>query len=72
MDFITTEMKILFESVFYATIGILILILTVLVFDKVFKLDLKKELVEDQNVAFGVLLGGLSIAIAIIIASAII
>jgi putative membrane protein len=70
MDFITTEFKILFESVFYAIIGILILITTVLSFDRMFKLDLKKELVEDQNVAFGLLVGGLSIAIAIIIAAA--
>ena len=72
MDFLTTEFKILFESVFYAIVGILILIITVISFDKIFKLNLHKELVEDQNVAFGVLFAGLSIAIAIIVAAAII
>lgn len=71
-DFLVKELIILFESLFYALVGIIILMLAVVSFDKVFKLDLHKELVEDQNIAFGILFGGLSIAIALIIAAALV
>lgn len=66
------EIYLIGSTILYAALGIIILMLSVILFDKVFKLNLHKELVEDQNIAFGILLGGVSIAIAIIIASAII
>ena len=55
----------------YAIIGVLVMLGCVLVSNYVFKLDLRKELVKDQNVAFGVMLAGLFIAVAIIIAASI-
>ena len=55
----------------YAIIGVLVMLGCVLVSNYVFKLDLRKELVKDQNIAFGVMLAGLFIAVAIIIAASI-
>jgi putative membrane protein len=61
----------LFATIIYASTGVLLMIIFVVLFDKLFKLNLHQELVKDQNVAFGVLLAGVSIGISIIIAAAI-
>ncbi|MEV7972426.1 DUF350 domain-containing protein [Cellulomonas sp. NPDC089187] len=58
-------------TVAYAAIGIVILLITVVVTNKMFRLDLHRELVEEHNVAFGVLLAGVAIAIGLIIAGTI-
>jgi uncharacterized membrane protein YjfL (UPF0719 family) len=63
--------KIILSSVVYASIGMLLMIAFIAIFDKVFKLQIQKELFKDQNVAFGIVLAGVAIAIAIIIAAAI-
>ena len=63
---------IILATVLYSLFGVLLMIASIMFFDRVFKLNLHKELVEDQNVAFGVLLAGVAIAISIIIAAAII
>ncbi len=55
----------------YAIIGVLVMIGCVLLSNYVFKLDLHKELVKDQNSAVGIMLAGLFIAIAIIVAACI-
>lgn len=65
------QISTIIATIFYAVIGILIMIMFVVVFDKMFNLDLHKELIEDENVAFGILLAGVAIAIAIIVAASI-
>lgn len=55
----------------YTVIGVVIMLGCVLLSNYVFKLDLHKELVKDQNLAVGVMLAGMFIAIAIIVAASI-
>ena len=46
------------STVLYGLIGILLFILGYLALDRFVRLDLRRELVEDQNVALGVMLAG--------------
>jgi putative membrane protein len=64
--------QIIIATIFYSGMGVFLMVTSLVLIDKLFKLDLHKELVEDQNVAFGVLFAGMSIAVSIIIAAAII
>lgn len=66
---LTTEA--LLATVVYAALGILIMLLAILLVNKVFDLNIHRELVKEHNTAFGILFGCLSIAIAIIIAGTI-
>lgn len=66
------QLATIMATIIYSLIGVVVMLLGVTLFDKMFNLDLHKELVEDQNLAFGVLLGGLAIGISVIIAAAII
>lgn len=59
------------STLLYGLIGILLYVLSYFVFDRLFRLDLRRELVEDQNQALGIMLAGLFIGIALVIAAAI-
>jgi uncharacterized membrane protein YjfL (UPF0719 family) len=59
------------ETVVYGGIGIALFVVSYFIFDKVMQLDLRKELVEDQNEALGVMMAGAFIGIGIIIMAAI-
>jgi uncharacterized membrane protein YjfL (UPF0719 family) len=56
----------------YAGLGIFLMVGSILLANILFKLDLRKELIEDQNNAFAILFAGIAIAISIIIASSIV
>ena len=56
----------------YSILGLIILLAGFKVFDVFTPYKLHKELAEDQNVAIGVMVAGLFIALAIVIASAIV
>lgn len=56
----------------YSVIGVLIMIGCALLSNHIFKLNIRKEILEDQNTAFGIMVAGLFIAIAIIIAASVI
>ncbi len=56
----------------YAFIGVLLMLGCILLCNWVLKVDLRKELIHDQNPAIGTMFGGLFIAIAIIIAASIV
>lgn len=58
-------------AIVYALLGVVMFALAFMVFDKVTPGSLWKELLEDQNTALGVLMAGVAIGIAIIIAAAI-
>lgn len=68
---ITYQLQLFGLIAAYTVIGVIIMLACVFLSNYVFKLDLRKELLEDHNVAFGVMLGGLFIAIAIIVAASI-
>ena len=55
----------------YSLLGLFLMILSVYIFNAIFKLDLNKELVKDQNRAIGSMIGGLLIAVGLIIAASI-
>lgn len=63
--------ELILASVIYTFIGIVLMIVSLWIFDQAFKLNIKKELFTDHNTAFGIVLAGASIAIAIIVAAAI-
>lgn len=56
----------------YAIVGVIIMVGCAMLCNVVFKFNLKKELLDDQNQALGTMLGGLFIAIAIIVAASIV
>jgi len=58
-------------TIVYSVVGIVLLLVTLVVADTVFKLNLRHELVEDQNVAFGLVIAGVAVAIGVIIAGTI-
>ncbi|ATU05262.1 hypothetical protein BKN14_02285 [Candidatus Gracilibacteria bacterium HOT-871] len=59
-------------TVVYSIIGILIMFLFIVLAEKFTSFSIKKEIIEDENVALGVMFGCLFIAIAIIIAASIV
>ena len=62
---------VIFGSVFYAFIGVLILWGCFLVFDKVTPYRLWDELVDKKNVALASVVGSMCIAIGLIVAAAV-
>lgn len=63
------SLALVLSTLVYGAIGILMCVLGYVAFDKVAGLNLKHELVEDQNVAVGIMLAGAFIGIAIVVAS---
>lgn len=65
------ELDIIVATLFYALMGMTLMVSSVIIFDKVFKLELHKELVEEHNMAFGVLFAGVAVSMGLIIAASI-
>ena len=63
--------EVIIATVIYGVIGIILCVLGYFAFDRLARLDLKRELVEDQNVALGIMLAGVFVGIAIVVAAAI-
>ena len=59
------------STIVYSVLGIVLLVLTIVVVNYLFKLNLHRELVDEHNTAFGIMIAGLAIAIGIIIAGTI-
>ena len=58
-------------TILYAVIGVVVLWLSFIVIDKITPYDLWKEIVEEKNLALGVMVGSMFIALGLIIAAAI-
>ncbi len=56
----------------YSVVGVIIMLACVALCNMVFHVDLRKELVKDQNPAIGTMFAGLFVAIAVIIAASIV
>lgn len=63
------SLTVFLSTLLYGAIGILMCVLGYVAFDKVAGLNLRHELVEDQNTAVGIMLAGAFIGIAIVVAS---
>ena len=62
---------VLLNSLVYSVIGVVIFWLAFIIIDKITPYDLWKELVEEKNVALAIVVGAMSIAVAIIVGAAI-
>ena len=63
------NLTVLASTILYGAIGILITLAGYFIFDKVAGLNLRHELVEDQNVAVGIMLAGVFIGCSIVVAA---
>ena len=61
----------LLSTVVYALLGVILLMVFALLVNRIFRLDLRRELSEDQNIGLGAAFAGTALAIAIIIAATI-
>lgn len=64
--------KGLIGTLVYSFLGIFIMTTSFLMIEKLTNFSLKKEIIEDENIALGTMFSGFFIAVAIIIAAAII
>ena len=62
---------VIFGSILYAFIGIVVLWLSFLLFDKITPYRLWDELIEKKNVALAIVVGATAIAIGMIVAAAV-
>lgn len=58
------------STILYGLIGLVLYVIGYFCFDRIMKLDLRKELVVDQNEALGIMMAGVFIGLAIIITAA--
>lgn len=63
------RVSVVAATVLYGAMGILITLAGYFAFDKVAGLNLRHELVEDQNVAVGIMLAGVFIGCSIVVAA---
>ena len=63
--------EIIFGSVLYAVIGIVVLLLFFVVIDKLTPYHLWTEIVDKKNVALAIVLGAMCIAVGLIVAAAV-
>lgn len=59
------------STVVYSLLGIVVFLVGVILIDKLTPYSVQKEIGEDQNIALGIIVGAMMIALAIIIAAAI-
>jgi putative membrane protein len=69
LGYANISLSALTGTITYTVLGIILMLLGITAANYIFRLDLRKELIQDQNVAFGVLIGGCAIGIGIIIAA---
>ena len=62
---------IIFGSILYALIGVLILWVSFLIFDKITPYRLWEEIVDRKNTALAIVVGAMCIAIGLIVAAAV-
>jgi uncharacterized membrane protein YjfL (UPF0719 family) len=65
-------LKGLVGTLVYSFLGIFIMTISFLIIEKITHFSVKKEIIEDENIALGTMFAGFFIAVAIIIAAAIV
>jgi putative membrane protein len=71
MDIEWLKPAVVFGSIVYALVGVVIFWLSFLVIDKLTPYDLWEELVEKQNLALGAVVAAMCLGISVIVAAAI-
>jgi len=64
-------MHLVLQCLIFSAIGLAMFGIAFVVFEKLVKISIRKEIVEDQNTALGIAMAGMMIAMAIIVAAAI-
>lgn len=62
---------LILQCLIFSAIGLVMFAVSFVMFEKVIKVSIRKEIVEDQNTSLGIAMAGMMIAIAIIVAAAI-
>lgn len=62
---------VVFGSILYALVGVVVFWLSFIVIDKITPYDLWRELVEKQNVAVAIVVGAMALGISVIVAAAV-
>lgn len=70
-DYAGFDPELILGTIFYAVLGFFLMLTFTFFFDKILKVNMQKELLEEHNVALALLIGAVSIATAIIIAASI-
>ena len=65
------NVKLIVASIVYSVLGILILVLSFFIFDKLTPKTLWKEIIDEHNTALAIVAGAFMLAVALIISSAI-
>ena len=68
---IAFQLSAFINAIIYAILGVVILVLSFAIWDKITPYDLWKEIVEKNNTALAIFSGLMALGIAIIIASAV-
>jgi len=73
MEGLLTDLQLgpLLATLVYSIVGIIMFLVAFFIMDKLTPFSIRKEIEEDQNIALGIILGSVFIALAIIISSAI-
>ena len=62
---------VLFGSILYALVGVLVFLICFLIVDKLTPYQLWSQIVDEKNVALAIVVGAIAIAIGLIVAAAI-
>jgi putative membrane protein len=62
---------VILSTIIYAFLGFGVFVLALYIMDKLTPFSIQKEIAEDQNIALGIVIGSVFIALAIIIQAAI-
>ncbi len=65
------SLSVLTATLVYAVLGVVVLALGFIIWDRLTPVDMWREICEKQNVALAILAGGMAIGLSIIIAAAI-
>lgn len=68
---IAFQLSAFINAIIYAVLGVVILVISFVLWDKITPYDLWKEIVEKNNVALAIFSGLMALGIAIIVASAV-
>lgn len=73
MEGLLTDLQLgpLLATLVYSIVGIIMFLVAFFIMDKLTPFSIRKEIEEDHNIALGIILGSVFIALAIIISSAI-
>ena len=64
-------LHLIFQCLIFSAIGLGMFGISFVMFEKLIKVSVKKEIVEDQNVGLGIIMGAFVLGIALIISAAI-